>query len=109
MHAGHFHGKLSGTVPSPDEMGMGIHKTGHHHATAGVQGRLTGQGGAQVTGLANGSDLLIVYKDGSVLDDAKPTKVAAALWTVFQSQELGGGMDEHVTSPLSQPGRGLPA
>jgi len=95
VHARHLHGELGRAVAAPDEVRVRVHEARHDDTAGGIQRGFAGQGSAQFVAPADGGDLFTADQHRAVLDDAQAAEVAPALRAAFESQELGGGMDEH--------------
>jgi hypothetical protein len=69
---------------------MRINKTGHEHASAGVESRFVGIGGFEFGGGSDSDNRFIAHDNRAVFDDAKRAKGVSALGSADEGEELGG-------------------
>jgi hypothetical protein len=72
-----------------------VYKARHEHASVRVESRLVGIGSFEFRRSANRDDSFISNHDRAVFDDAKCAEGMSALRAACESEELGGGVDEH--------------
>ncbi len=100
------HFKFGGAVPGPYQMGVGVHKAGHHHLAARVQRRLIGEIGAQLGGGTHSGNFPAADQHRPVGDDPQPAEFAAALGAARQGDELRSGVNQHGSSQVKPDRKG---
>ena len=84
----HFHLELVGTVTSPNEMRMRIHKTRHEYAPIRIESWFVGVSCLEFSRSTHRNNLFIAHKDCAIFDDAKRAERVTALRPAGKGEEL---------------------